>query len=175
MIIIILIAISLSMDAFSLSLAYGMYNFTKKEIITLSCLVGIFHVFMPLIGYLCGNVIFSFFKANSVIIVSLIFFLLGIEMLIDTFKKETKKTLKNIFEMISFSLAVSIDSFTTGIGIISITNNYMYSFIIFGIFSFLFTFIGLYFGKYIGEKIGNYSTILGAVILFIIAIYNLIK
>ena len=42
-----IIAISLSMDAFSLSLAYGTLDINKKEIITLSIIVGIYHFFMP--------------------------------------------------------------------------------------------------------------------------------
>ena len=47
---IFLIAIALSMDAFSLSLAYGTLGLTKKEVNKLSVIVGIYHFFMPLIG-----------------------------------------------------------------------------------------------------------------------------
>jgi putative Mn2+ efflux pump MntP len=52
--IILVIAISLSMDAFSLSLAYGTLDIDKKNIYTLSIIVGIYHFFMPLIGYFVG-------------------------------------------------------------------------------------------------------------------------
>ena len=50
-----LIAISLSMDAFSLSLAYGTLNLKKKEIHRLALMVGIFHFVMPLFGHLFGD------------------------------------------------------------------------------------------------------------------------
>lgn len=39
----ILIGISLSMDAFSLSMIYGTLNLERKSIVFLSFLVGVFH------------------------------------------------------------------------------------------------------------------------------------
>ena len=47
---ILLIGISLSMDAFSLALAYGMTSIKEKEKILLSLIVGAYHFIMPLIG-----------------------------------------------------------------------------------------------------------------------------
>ena len=47
-ILIFIIAISLSMDAFSLALAYGTISLSKKEINILSIVVGIYHFFMYL-------------------------------------------------------------------------------------------------------------------------------
>ena len=50
--IVITIAISLSMDAFSLSLLYGTLNLEKKFIWKLSLIVSIYHFFMPILGQL---------------------------------------------------------------------------------------------------------------------------
>ena len=55
----ILVGISLSMDAFSLSLVYGTNGMNKRNEIILSVIVGLFHCFMPLFGGFFGNVIFS--------------------------------------------------------------------------------------------------------------------
>ena len=57
-IIIFLIAISLSMDAFSLSLAYGIEGINPKNKIMLSFVVGIYHFIMPLIGLIFSNIIY---------------------------------------------------------------------------------------------------------------------
>ena len=46
--VIMIIAVSLSMDAFSLSLAYGTVNLDKKSCLKLSIIVGLYHFFMPL-------------------------------------------------------------------------------------------------------------------------------
>ena len=56
-IIIPLIAISLSMDAFSLSLAFGMQGIEHKKKLFMSIIVGIYHFIMPLIGVYFGNFI----------------------------------------------------------------------------------------------------------------------
>ena len=47
------------MDAFSLALSIGTLGLTKKEIITLSSIVGAFHFFMPLIGTMVGRIFVS--------------------------------------------------------------------------------------------------------------------
>ena len=52
---IFLIAVSLSMDAFSLALIYGTQGITKKDKVLLSLIVGIYHFIMPLIGVTIGN------------------------------------------------------------------------------------------------------------------------
>ena len=59
MLAILVIAVSLSMDAFSLSLVYGTLNLEKKTIILQSLIVGLFHFFMPRIGIYVGDKIFK--------------------------------------------------------------------------------------------------------------------
>ena len=51
----LLTGIALSLDAFSLSIIYGTVIIDKKIIFKLSLLVGIFHFFMPLFGYVLKN------------------------------------------------------------------------------------------------------------------------
>lgn len=175
MLLIFIIAISLSMDAFSLALAYGMYNFTKKEMLILSIIVGLYHFFMPLLGMHFGNFLFTYIKLKSNLIVALIFILIGIEMIIDSMKNDEKKKITGYIEMLSFGLAVSIDSFTTGISISTITDKLFLSFIVFSLVSLTFTYLGLNLGKFINNKIGKISSLIGAVILLIIGVSYIFK
>ena len=50
-----LIGISLSIDAFSMSLAYGLIGIRKKDMFLSSLIVGLFHFFMPLLGSIIGS------------------------------------------------------------------------------------------------------------------------
>ena len=59
--IILIIAVSLSMDTFSLSLAYGMLKLKNSIIKQISITVGIFHFFMPLLGDFLGEY-FKYYK-----------------------------------------------------------------------------------------------------------------
>ena len=82
--IIIMIAISLSMDAFSLALAYGTLNFSLKEIKKISIIVGIFHFFTVSIdSFIVGISINSisnniFLCSFTFMIVSFIFTYIGL-------------------------------------------------------------------------------------------------
>ena len=138
---IFLIAVSLSMDAFSLALIYGTQGITKKHKILLSLIVGIYHFIMPLIGVAIGTAITKKILVNPNIIVGIILSLIAIEMIISSFKEEDKKFLLTIPGYLLFGLSVSIDSLTTGIGLSLITQKYIFSSLIFAITSLSFTFL----------------------------------
>lgn len=167
---IIIIAISLSMDAFSLSLAYGTLNIKQKQIYSMGIIVGIFHFFMPLIGLLIGTTIFSIIKINSQIIVAIVLLVIGLEMIYETFKKEKPIKIMNFAEQILFAFAVSIDSLSLGITLNTITKNILLAITIFSLSSGFFTIIGLKIGKKIKQIIGKLATIIGGLALIIIGI-----
>ena len=175
MFVIILIAISLSMDAFSISLAYGKLNLCKKDVIKLATTVGLYHFLMPLIGLKVGSFLLSFLNFNPALIVFLILSFIGVQMIIESFKKETIKNILTIWEILLFGLAVSIDSFSLGISLNVISNNYILCSVIFSLFSFMFTYLGLVLGARINNLVGKASTIIGGSVLIIIGIIYLFK
>lgn len=170
---VIIIAISLSMDAFSLALAYGTLNLNKKDIYKLSLVVGVYHFFMPLLGLFFGNIILKY-VSNPNFLVFVILFIIGIEMIYETFKEEDIKSIVSLKQILLFGLAVSIDSFSVGIGLNVISRNYLYCSTIFSIFSLSFTYLGLILGKKINNIIGKTSTVIGGLVLIVIAFMYLI-
>ena len=169
------IAVSLSMDAFSLALAYGTLNLNKKDIISLSIIVGIYHFFMPLIGNGIGTLFLKVFPIEPKLIVFIVLVFIGIQMLIETIKGEEDVKKLAFLEMLLFGLAVSLDSFSVGIGLQSISNKYVLCMCIFSLSSLLFTYLGLILGKKINSIIGKISTILGGLVLIIIGFIYLFK
>ena len=165
----IMIAIGLSMDAFSLAILYGTSGISKKNINILSITVGIYHFCMPLFGFFIGKVILSFLPMKPDILVGGIFLILAIQMFLSTFKEEEVTPLDKLSTLLLFGLTVSIDSFTVGIGLGTITNHLFIPPLIFSITSFLFTFMGLKLGKFLNESFGKISTIIGSVILMILS------
>ena len=174
MILVILIGISLSMDAFSLSLAYGTLNIKNRNINLLTLMVGLYHFFMPLIGMFVGKKIVSLLPIESDTLVFIVLFLIGIEMIIESFKEEKEIKNLNILEMLLFGFAVSIDSFSLGFGLKSLYKLPYVSAFIFSISSMIFTYLGLKLGKKINQKIGNLSTILGGITLIVIGIIYIV-
>ena len=171
---IIIIAVSLSMDAFSLSLAYGTLDIRKKQIYLLSIIVGLFHFFMPQIGLFIGNNFFNIIKINPQIITFLILTIIGLEMIYETFKEKENTNLIKIRDLLLFAFAVSIDGFSIGLTLTNINKNYILSSLTFAIISSLFTFLGLKLGNKLKQLIGKLSTILGGIALIIIGILYII-
>lgn len=167
---IILIAISLSMDAFSLSLLYSTKGIKQKDKIILSIIVGSYHFIMPLIGLSIGYFITSKIVFNTDILVGIIFSLIAIEMIISSFKVKEEKFLLSIPGFLIFGLSVSIDSLTTGIGLQTITNSYILSCLIFSLTSLIFTFLGLNLGNILHQKYGKISTVIGGSILLLLGV-----
>lgn len=173
-IMVILIAVSLSMDAFSLSLAYGTLNLKKETRLFISIVVGFFHFIMPILGLIIGYKIINLLPIKPKTVVFIILLIIGIQMIIETFKSERKISILKTSETIIFGLAVSIDSFSVGLGLNAIYSNTIFTAIIFSIISFLFTYLGLFLGKKLNEIIGKMSTILGGISLIIIGIIYLL-
>ena len=170
-----IIAIALSMDTFSLSLGIGTCNIPKKKMFLFSGLVGIMHFLMPLIGSFIGGKIVDIFTINSNFLLGIILIYLAITMFIDIFKNEEKNINFKFINMFLFSLGVSIDSFSTGLGLQAITSNLLAALIIFSLTSFCFTYLGLLIGKYAKRVLGTYATLFGAILLIIIGVMHLCK
>lgn len=163
------------MDAFSLSLLYGTKGLKRKNKISLSIIVGIYHFIMPLLGLTMGYFITSKIIFNTNILVGIILGLISIEMIFSSFQRKEEKFLISIPGFLLFGLSVSIDSLTTGIGLPAITNNYIVTASIFSVVSFVFTFLGLNLGNILNQKYGKISTTLGGIILLILAIIYIFK
>lgn len=175
-ILILSIAIALSMDAFSLSLGLGSMNISSKNIIKLALCVGIMHLFMPLLGVLLGEKIVHFFSLNSNLLLGVILIFLSVQMIIETKKECEKKSIDfSILGMFLFAFGVSVDAFSTGLGLKAITDNIIYASFLFSIVSFCFTYLGLLLGKYANNLLGTYATYLGAILLILIGIVHICR
>lgn len=166
-------AIGLSMDAFSLALAYGTTKIPINKKVLLSITVGIFHFFMPKLGALIGTELLLNYIAKANYLVGIIFLILAIEMLLSR-KEEKTGSITNMISIILFSFTVSIDSFSVGIALSLTTTDINSPCIIFALISTLFTFLGVELGSKIAYKFENKAEYIGIIILLILGIEYLI-
>ena len=171
---ILVVAISLSMDTFSLSLSYGFFNISRINILKISFFVGLFHFFMPLIGNICGEMIFKLIPIEEKKLIGIIFLTISIELIISLFKGNEIKPIKSIKDILLFSFTVSIDSFITGTCLdVFETNNILIS-IVFMIVSSFFTYLGLSIGSFINIKAGKNAELIGLVLLISLSFFYLV-
>ena len=170
-----IIGVSLSMDTFSISLSIGTFNVSKNNILLLCLIVGILHFLMPIIGAFLGNKVITFLNINSNFLLGIILLFIGVEMILDLFKNESNKFELSIFNMFLVSFSVSLDSFSTGLGLSAITSNVILSGLIFSVCASSFTFLGYLIGKYSKEKVGIYAKLFGIILLFILGLFHIFK
>lgn len=168
--VIFILAVGLSMDAFSLAMIYGTLDLKSNMRRLMSIMVGIFHFFMPILGYQVGELILKVIKVNPDILVGIIFIILGMEMLLSLKKEEKVKMLTGLFSVILFAFTVSIDSFSIGIGFGVANINMLLPCITFSLTSAIFTYLGVILGKKLSDRFGSITTLIGSVILIILGI-----
>ncbi len=168
-----IIAVALSMDTFSLSLGIGTSKISKKRMFFFALLVGAMHFLMPLLGAFLGEKLVSFFTLKSNFLLGAILIYLAITMLIEIIHPDDKEQNMSIINMFLLAISVSIDSFSTGIGLTAITSNRLIAVMIFSSVSFCFTYTGLLIGKYANHLLGTYATVLGAILLIVIGLFHL--
>ncbi len=166
-------AIALSLDAFSLAIIYGTVLKEKRTILILSLAVGIFHFFMPFLGYLMSNLVIARFISNTNFIAFVIFLILGLEMLFSKNEEDTLMNFSKLTSILLFAFTVSIDSFSVGIAIASSGKIFM-PMCMFSTVSFLFTYVGLIIGKKINGLFGKYTTKIGGLMLIFLSFYYLL-
>ena len=132
-------------------------------------------IFIPL---LCSNEInrnniIKIIPINLNLIVFVVLITIGLQMIVETFKNNRNISIMKFTELLIFGFAVSLDSFTVGLGLKTIYNNPLICAFIFSVCSALFTFLGLYLGKKINDLVGTISTLIGGIVLIIIGIIYL--
>lgn len=167
------IAVSLSMDAFSLALSLGTVIKNKVERIQLSAIIGIFHFIMPVMGCYFGSLISTNITTKTNYLSSLIFFILAIEIYFSKDKEDNIITMTPI-TMFIMALTVSVDSFSVGIALGMTKESITFASIIFMIVSSTFTNLGMVLGNKIKNKYHKQSKIIGVSLLLLTAIKYLL-
>ena len=161
---IILIALSLSADAWSVATCKGISSSTKtfKNAIKISIIFGTFQMLMPLLGFYLGN---SFF----------ILFIIGLRMIIDSKNKEILNSKIDIKELIILGIATSIDAFAVGLTFSLEQISIIIPILIIGLITFILSLLGYLLGNKIGLKLKDKAMLIAGIILIILSIKYLLK
>ena len=118
---IIILAAVLAIDAMLVSFSYGLIISEKrnKNAFIMASSFAFFQFFMPLIGWVFTNSVYTYLKAYSKWIVFGVFIFLGLKFLVESFKQEAKIEVKCIsfLCLISLAIATSIDALGAGVTI----------------------------------------------------------
>ncbi|MGN1051385.1 MAG: manganese efflux pump MntP family protein, partial [Acutalibacteraceae bacterium] len=177
---ILLIAVSLAMDAFAVSICKGlkMKRIDYKYTVTLAAFFGGAQAIMPLIGYFIGNIFEKYITKFDHWISFAILVFIGVKMILDAVKdkeEDTGEILYDYKDMFILAIATSIDALAVGVTFSFEENSIVIPVIIIGIVTFLISFIGVKIGNKFGAKYNKKAEIFGGVMLCLIGIKILLE
>lgn len=160
-------AFALGMDAFSVGLGMGMIELRLKRIFKIGIVIGLFHMFMPLLGMLIGDYLSDHFGRMAAMAGGVLLLLLGAQMIYTSVSNKDERLVEPIgFGLILFALSVSLDSFSVGLSLGLYGARMLATILMFGSVSMVLTWCGLIMGRKFQRWIGTYSELLGGCILF---------
>lgn len=176
---IILLGVSLAMDATAVSICKGlsMKKLDKEKTITIALYFGTFQAIMPIIGYLLG---ISFKEVVESIDHWIAFFLLaviGINMIRESLSKESE-SLNDLIDfktMTPLAIATSIDALAVGITFAFLRVNIIEAVTIIGIITIFLSMIGVFIGNEFGNKYGKIAETVGGIVLISIGLKILLE
>lgn len=172
---VIVIGVSLAMDAFTVSMVYGM-NMLYRNVIKQAFIAfyfGFFQALMPFIGYYVGC-LFSSKIAKYQAYLSFIFLMIvAISMLKDVFDKEETKVSFHLIDLTLLSLATSMDALAIGMTFSFYKLNIIHVVLTIGLITTLLCLIALKLGKYLNDKYQDKALICGSISLMIMAFKTL--
>lgn len=161
-----LMAFALGMDAFSVGLGMGMYKLRLRQIAKIGITIGLFHVWMPLLGMIAGRFLSNTFGAIAGYVGGGLLLLLGVQMIWSSFREEEDSLITPVgIGLLIFALSVSLDSFSVGLSLGIYGAKTFLVLVFFGAGATILTWAGLLTGRKVQSWIGSYSEALGGAIL----------
>lgn len=164
----LIIAFALSMDAFSLGIGVGMVGIRLREIVKVSITIGLFHIMMPVVGIVVGAYLSDLVGDIAVFIGGGVLMLIGLHMLWNGLVHSDQKSMLKTkgFGLLLFAFSVSLDALTVGFSFGLIEVNKVLAISLFGIMGAAMSYFGLLLGRSVGGWLGDYSELVGGLILF---------
>lgn len=176
-----LIAVGLSMDAFSVAICKGlsMRKVNKKQMLLIALFFGGFQGLMPLIGWFAGVQFEEYITSFDHWIAFVLLLLIGGNMIKESFGKEEECSeldkalpLKELFVL---AIATSIDALAIGVTFAFLSVNIVPAASLITATTFLFSIAGVYIGNFFGAKYKSKAEFSGGLILCLLGIKILLE
>ena len=175
----LLIAIGLSMDAFSVSICKGLTTkkFSWRMALVCGLWFGFFQALMPIIGYFLGIQFQEMIEAYDHWIAFGLLFLIGANMIREAVwgKEESQDGSLGFKTMLLLAIATSIDALAVGVSFACIRVKLWSSVIVIGLTTFAFSVLGVKIGNVFGSKYEKSAEIIGGIMLILIGLKILLE
>lgn len=184
---IILVAIVLGLDAFSLSMGMGIRGVTRQYEWKFSGTVGILHILMPLIGLSLGMAVGRFLGIWASRLGAVVLAYIALDFLIKGYREskpesvalhEGRKLLhrqdqrrgEDWNSIFLLGISVSIDALTVGFSLGTLKMPLLITVLIMGLVAGSMTLLGFTGGRVFNRLVGSYAQMVGGLVLLLLAV-----
>lgn len=176
---IFILAVGLSMDAFSVSISKGLASrqFIWRKALSCGFWFGFFQALMPLIGYFLTSTFSQFIEKYASWVAFGLLFAIGCNMIREAIWGNEEKTndSTDFLVMLTLAIATSIDAMVSGVSFACLEINIWITVLMIGVTTFLFSVAGYKIGSIFGSRYQKPACIAGGLILIAIGIKVLIN
>jgi putative Mn2+ efflux pump MntP len=175
-----LLAVGLSVDAFSVAIGVGAANSKKswRPVLRLSAAFGLFQFVMPLVGWLAGLTVVNIIGGFDHWIAFALLAFIGGKMIWEGLEKESREEKTDQtrgWPLLLLSIATSIDALAVGFGFSVLKTPILFPAVVIGAVCFLMTIVGMIFGKGLARVFGKKVEIIGGLVLIGIGVKILME
>ena len=174
----ILIGISLSMDAFAVSICKGLSvgKIRVKHMLTAGLWFGGFQALMPLIGFALGSAFEKYITSIDHWVAFILLGIIGFNMIKESREEEADQDASFVFkEMLVLAVATSIDALAVGITFAFLKVDIILAITLIGITTFIFSAAGIKIGSVFGDKYKSKAEFFGGAVLICLGLKILIE
>lgn len=181
MIEILLISVSVAMDAFAVSIGKGLTvtRVQPVDVIKTALWFGGFQALFPLLGFFAANTFSKYVTAVDHWIIFALLAFIGGNMIREAFGEEEENSRETAqFDwrhMLPLAVACSIDAFAVGVSFAFMKVNIWFSVIVIGVVTGAFSAAGLYIGRVFGARWQKPAQIAGGAVLVLIGLKVLLE
>lgn len=164
----LLLAVALGTDAFSLCIGLALTGIDRRRAITLVLVVLVFHIVMPIAGWWVGGLVSGFAGRAAAYIGAAILVYLGIRMTLGALRRSRSEivVVNGLFSIIVLAASVSMDALSVGFTLGVVGQALVLTALVIGLVAGAMTAAGLFLGRSIHRWAGNRAQLLGGLILF---------
>jgi putative Mn2+ efflux pump MntP len=177
---ILLLALSMSMDAFAVCLGAGaqVRSTGARPIFRLAFHFGLFQFLMPVIGWFAGATIVRYISAYDHWVAFGLLVFVGIRMIrsgLEVGGGEQMNDPSRGWRLVLLAIATSIDALAVGFSLGLVGMTIWYPAVVIGVVTGLVSWMGIFLGNRLGQKLGKRMEIIGGIVLILIGIRILLS
>ncbi|MDR1793900.1 MAG: manganese efflux pump MntP family protein [Erysipelotrichaceae bacterium] len=173
----VIISISLAMDAFAVSLCKSLAtkHVTIQKTLTISLLFGFFQFLMPVIGYFLGANFLLFIQQYDHWVAFILLAVIGFNMIKESRDCENGDDNYALVALLPLAIATSIDALAIGISFALLQVNIWLASLLIGIITTLICIIGVTLGKILGTRFQSFAQAFGGATLMLLGLKILLE